>query len=401
MANISNGRGKGEHQLRDYAHAAKTFTSSPGYTLAPKLGFLFHVRLVYAQPSNLSGNASTTLSVLVKNVDLPKFNIETETLNKYNKKAVVQKKITYEPINITFHDDGENTVRDMWLAYNQFYFVDSNLPQQAYDIDDTYSATRLATKYGLDTGNTGRFLRHVEIYSMHNHQYTKYTLINPMISSFDLDQHDYSDGSKVMQAQMQLQYENVTYAEGSTENIPGFGESSPFYDNQYSTLKPSLLNYASASRTISDGETTLTARRAFTGLSGFDITTIPPVRLSVAQQAQVKVNAATSLSSKSRFSFPTALEMKNRSDLVDLTANNRIVQGVVNQSNAVSSNGVRVGTSAISTIGGTNASASATNAILIYARPPANLSAAELTLFTQSYPPLPSTDSRTRGAPYV
>ena len=399
MANFSSGRGKNEN-LRDFAHAAKTFTSAPGYTLAPKVGFTFHVRLVYTQ-SEQAGADTNTLSVLVKTADLPKFNIETDVLNKYNKKEVIQKRIVYEPINITFHDDADNNVRDMWLAYNKRFYTDSNISKQAYDLDDTYSPVRLATRYGLDTGKSGRFLSSVELYSMGNHVYTKYVLLNPLIESFDFDSLDYNNGGKVLQASMRLQYENVLYAEGKTENIPGFGKSSQFYDNDYSKLTPSDLSVPQSSSPISEFDTLLGQAAKALPISNFDLQIQPKVQLSASQQKSIRTNAATSLSTNKRFSFPTATQIKNQSELVDINAAARIVQGVINTSVAISSNGASIGTSAVSSIGKFDTSTQASQSLLIYPKVPSGLSVAEQTLFNQSYPPLLSTDSRAKGAPYV
>lgn len=398
MANLSSGRGKNEN-LRDFAHAAKTFTAAPGYTLAPKSGFTFHVRMVYTQ-SDQAGADTNTISVLVKTADLPKFNIDTEVLNKYNKKEVVQKRIVYEPITITFHDDADNNVRDMWLAYNKRYFTDSNISQQAYAIDDTYSPVRLATRYGLDTGKSGRFLSSVEIYSMANHVYTKYVLLNPIIESFDFDSVAYEDGGKILQTTMRLQYENVLYAEGKTENIPGFGKSSQYYDNNYSKLTPSDLSVPQSTQPLSDLETLLEEGLKVPILSNFDLQILPKVTLSASQQNSIKINAATSLSNNKRFSFPTATEIKNLSEVVDINAAARILQGVINQSAAVSSNGTAIGTSASSSVGKFDTS-TVSQSLLIYPKVPTGLSASELNLFNQSYPPLLSTDTRAKAPPYV
>jgi hypothetical protein len=91
----------------------------------------------------------------------------------------------------------------------------------------------------------------------------------------------------------------------------------------------------------------------------------------------------------------------NQSQLVDINANNRIKQGVVNRSGAVTSNGVQISNGATSSLGSSDASNQMPNAIYIQPKVPAGLNAAETETFNQSYPPLPSTDSRTRSAPYA
>lgn len=401
MARNFYGRGKGEVKLRDFAHASRTFTSSPGYSLAPKTGFSFHTRIVYSRGDVFAGGLTNTLSVLTKSADLPKFNIETDTLNKYNKKEIIQKKITYEPLTLTMHDDADNTVRDFWLAYNQYYYVDSNLPQQAYDIDDTYSPERLSSRYGLDTGRTGRFIRHIELYSMGNHVYTKYVLVNPMITSFDFDTHDYSDGGKIMSARMQVEFENVLYAEGATEAIPGFGLSSFYYDNEFSPLKESNLTYPNLSRDIDQTEKDLFRRDKKIPLNNFDVAPSPKVELNQLQKTKINAQSINSLQGNKRFSFPTATALNNQSELVEINTSSRIKQGIISRSQAVSSNGIAVASESKSSLGSTNAQATLTNAIIIRPIVPEGLTASEISVFLESYPPLPSTDPRTRSAPYA
>jgi len=403
MAKVSddksnNGSKKKLGNVRDFRHASYAYVSDPGYTNAPKFGFSFHVRMVF----NQQGAADPiTLSILVKSVDLPKFNIETDVLNKYNKKEVFQKKITYEPVSIVFHDDRNGTIRNMWRTYNQYYFADSNITAQAYEIDDTYSPVRLATKYGLDNNTQGRFLKSVEIYSMGDHVYNKYTLINPMISSFDFDTHDYAEGGKIMQATMRLEYENVLYADGVTEAIPGFGVTSPYYDNAFSDLKPGFNPVPQTRKQVDFTEREQVSRPRLLPISNFDLQPIAPVKVSKQQQQQIKVNAANSLQRNRRFSFPTATEINNLSNLVDINAQLRISQGIVNRSTKVTSNGAAISSNQQSSIGQFTVNNEITSSLIIDPKIPAGLTPAEQQAFLESYPPLPSTDSRTRSAPYV
>ena len=46
---------------------------------------------------------------------------------------------------------------------------------------------------------------------MHNHKFAEYTLINPIITSFNHDNHAYANGG-LMQHSMSLSYETVKYA---------------------------------------------------------------------------------------------------------------------------------------------------------------------------------------------
>ena len=63
--------------------------------------------------------------MLVKSADLPKFNLNIEEKQQYNKKTYINTRIGYEPVNITFHDDHADTVNAFWKAYYEYNFSDS------------------------------------------------------------------------------------------------------------------------------------------------------------------------------------------------------------------------------------------------------------------------------------
>ena len=125
-----NGFGEGFFSapgLKDYSHASKTFRSN-GYELAPRQKFLFHVyfNLNTAQVPVLknifpgTANGQTVLGLLVKNIQLPSYQISVDTLNQYNRKRLVQSKIDYTPLSIVFHDDNNNTTSGLWNAYYHY-----------------------------------------------------------------------------------------------------------------------------------------------------------------------------------------------------------------------------------------------------------------------------------------
>jgi len=114
--------------LRDYTHASKTFTSNQ-YELKPRFKFLFHVSFTLnTQIPSLNKFVTTgdisSLSYVVKTVDLPKYNVKTETLNQYNRKRVIQTGIEYQPVTLTFHDDGGDVTRNLWYNYFSYYYKD-------------------------------------------------------------------------------------------------------------------------------------------------------------------------------------------------------------------------------------------------------------------------------------
>ena len=107
-----------------------------------------------------------TIGLMVKTINLPKFKLETEVLNQYNRKRIIQTKINYQPVTITLHDDQSDLIRNLWYTYYNYYYKDSqypyaNTPAQngsmgrsqtlqsgfGYNTSDTYQA-RQTTDFG-------------------------------------------------------------------------------------------------------------------------------------------------------------------------------------------------------------------------------------------------------------
>nr|NDG05769.1 hypothetical protein [Oxalobacteraceae bacterium] len=262
----------GDSTLRDYTHASRVFTTN-SYELKPRFKFQFHVgftvntdQVTYLKNADLD---FTELSCIVKTVDLPKFTVDTETLNQYNRKRIVQTKINYQPVTITFHDDTGDNARRLWYYYFSYYFKDAthryNLgstggqPQPNavgtttafdYNVRDIYAEKPLVTDWGFigesvsDRGptpsnvdGTGKtpFFKDIRIYGMdQNHKYCEYVLINPIITAWNHDTYDYAQGNGVMQHSMTIAYETVKYASGTVgagrpvANMSGFADPSHY-----------------------------------------------------------------------------------------------------------------------------------------------------------------------------
>lgn len=263
--------------LRDYTHASKTFTTNQ-YELKPRFKFLFHVSFtlntqIPSLNQFVSAGDISSLSYVVKTVDLPKFNIKTETLNQYNRKRVVQTGIEYQPINLTFHDDGGDVVRNLWYNYFSYYYKDpsqkylapnntngsagaSNDTQTAfpYNSRDIYDDARPVNDWGyigesISDGTNSRmsdsgkppFFKDIRIYGLDQHKFAEYVLINPLITNWNHDTYNYSEGGGVMQNSMTIAYETVKYYTGAIgsqrpdTNVQGFADPA-HYDTTVSSL---------------------------------------------------------------------------------------------------------------------------------------------------------------------
>ena len=254
LDNLVNGALSPKGDMADYTHAARLYTDD-NFRLAPKQKFLYHVTL------NLNENVinkilpgwvqrhSNEVNMLVKSVTMPKFDIQTETKNKYNRKKNLQTRIDYAPVSIIFHDDNNSIVTQLWTAYYNYYFADGtygsrdgagapNQTARPYDRFNTYMGeTRNGDRFGLDNNQYEPFFTSIQISQMARHQYLTLTLVNPIIESWAHDVLENSVGADPVQNSMTVAYESVFYADGPIDegNSPkGFG--TVHYDNTPSPI---------------------------------------------------------------------------------------------------------------------------------------------------------------------
>jgi hypothetical protein len=266
----------GSDYLKDYTHASKTFRAN-GYQLAPRYKFLFHVyfnlnTVEIPKLKEVFNRADQEdIGLLVKTVQLPNYDIDVETMNQYNRKRLIQKKINYNPCQFTFHDDGNDLIRNMWYNYFAYYYKDPTQqywgvpvtqgslgqsgnggdPKLSYNGRDIYEDGRTVNDWGYigesysdgAAGVSGKapFFKDITIYGMSQHDFCAYVLINPMITEWRHDTYDYSQGNGLMEHQMTVRYETVKYYQGKIDtarpsaNIKGFADPAN-YDVQRSPL---------------------------------------------------------------------------------------------------------------------------------------------------------------------
>ena len=268
----------GTEGTRDYTHASKVFRTN-AYELKPRFKFLFHVTFTIntAKIPALNGifatDDVTNLSYVVKTASLPTYSIDTATMNQYNRKRLVQTKIKYNPVTITFHDDGGDNVRNMWYNYYAYYYKDAS---QKYGSDantngsagrsqsqqdgfggwdrDIYANDRQVNDWGYigESYNDGTssangkppFFKDIRIAGFDkNHKYAEYVLINPIISGWQHDTYDYAQGNGIMENKMTIDYETVKYYDKApNKSAVGFANPS-HYDTRISPIaRPGSTN---------------------------------------------------------------------------------------------------------------------------------------------------------------
>lgn len=225
--------------MRDYQHADRLYVKDT-YARAPKVGFLYFINF------NLNTNAIQNkvrwsniyykdVGLLVKRIDQPKFQIEIETVNQYNRKTVIQKAIKYQPISIEFHDDNSDITRDLWKNYFQYYYADSNYGNTLSNntLLPSYKDTKFNEnfyKYGLDNTQKEPFFNSIDIYVLHQHRFTQYTLVNPLVTEWAHDTLEQSDNAKILSNKMSVAYETVLYNQGQIKKGSEVDNFRAFYD---------------------------------------------------------------------------------------------------------------------------------------------------------------------------
>jgi hypothetical protein len=285
----------GSDTLKDYSHASKTFRTN-GYELAPRNKFLFHVffnintaQIPALQAVYGSSNDVTTIGLMVKSIDLPSFAIDIETMNQYNRKRLVQKKIDYNPVQCSFHDDSGDLIRNMWYNYYSYYYKDAsqqydNIPAYngslgrlqttsngfGYNTNDQYSNERQVNDWGFIgesysdgtaqsaaiSNNSGKppFFRDIRIFGLSQKKFASYVLINPMIAGWRSEQYDYSAGNGTQAHSMEIRYESVKYYIGAiggqtpSATVPGFADPA-----HYDLLRSSLARPGSTQTVFGQG----------------------------------------------------------------------------------------------------------------------------------------------------
>jgi len=254
--------------VKDFKHASRLMVTD-NFRLSPKYTWLYHVFFDFSSIASYARTKQLETGMLVKSVTLPRYTVDNKQLNSYNRKDIVQTKLRYPSIDIEFHDDSADIVRHFWFDYLTHYYRDTDLGytsssgSESGQINPTYYRN---SKYrprleggevfvpGLAEGGTGlndfgykprktnqfstaQYLNAIRVYSLHQKRFSEYTLINPIITSFQHGTHD-SSTNGTMRHRMTVDFTSVLYATGdvNSSTVVGFGDL--HYDKAPSPLTP-------------------------------------------------------------------------------------------------------------------------------------------------------------------
>ena len=168
----------------------------------------------------------TRMSSLVRTADLPQVEFQTQTMNEYNKKKIVNTGVQYQPVTITVAD----TVSNAWLTLIMKYFAyhymnprnkgvegDRDINSQAIGeggadfIGSQYGAGGPfdSNKYGYNVNLNPNFFERIDYVLYHAQKGVQYSLINPVMTGFTHNQLDYSS-NELMEFTMTFEYEAFT-----------------------------------------------------------------------------------------------------------------------------------------------------------------------------------------------
>jgi len=233
--------------LRDFQHAARLYIDN-AYALAPKNKFLYFVNFNLSNSARqlapeLANKYQAEINMLCKTVDLPQYNAELQVKNQYNRKKITQTKITYTPVKISMHDDNLGVTTLLLESYYKFYFRDGLHAGDptAFRKDNVYKGDDGKT-YGLESPIKEPFFENIKLFQLSRQQFTEFTLVNPVIERWGHDTMDQSDGTGIVENNLEINYESVFYSRGTidVDNPATFATrrydvvDSPLGGNEYS-----------------------------------------------------------------------------------------------------------------------------------------------------------------------
>jgi hypothetical protein len=259
IGGIGSGITNPKGNLGDWKHATRVFSQNT-FALAPKAKFSYHVFFEFnpnavAMAPQFAEKHKLEAGLLVKSTDLPKFNIETDVKNQYNRKKIIYKNINYEPVNITMHDDNVGVTNALWALYYGYYSNDRfNNPNAWGEAKGPYSRLDEGFRYGLDTDESDRrvrepFFRSITIYTMGRRRFVSYKLINPHIATWSHGNVNYSESNGTMESVMTLNYESVIYGAGEVSKGDQ-GEPKGFGSFKYDVTPSPLSLFGGTTSTL-------------------------------------------------------------------------------------------------------------------------------------------------------
>ena len=174
----------------------------------------------------------------VKSIDGPKVNFQYDTLNQYNRKRNVYRRVDYDPINVIFHDTMSNSALKFWRYLYELNLKDGRNRSPSYSENSSGKQTNRSPyqpnsltdtddflanhNFGLESSiiNHTYPIKSLDLLVVHAKKYNLIRFIHPKVIAMQHDLFSY-ESSQPIEIGMQFAYETVVY---ETLNQP-FDES--------------------------------------------------------------------------------------------------------------------------------------------------------------------------------
>ena len=167
------------------------------------------------------------LAFNVRQVDGPKVNFQYDTLNQYNRKRNVYRRVDYDPINIRFLDTFNNNAIKLFQYLYELNVHDGQNGHPDYRgesnrlknrglyhanpmiSDDTFTSQHNFGLKSFDGGSTYP-IKSLDLFIVHGSRYNLIRFVHPKIIAMDHDVFTY-EASQPVEIGMQFAYETVIY----------------------------------------------------------------------------------------------------------------------------------------------------------------------------------------------
>lgn len=215
--------------LRDSRHAANLFgfTGTRLNTGTPRHKFQYFINIRFNGAAGgfvgsfLGRSAQETVAALVKTVTMPNISVDTEVLQQYNRRKIIQTRVEPQNVQMTFHDTVDGRTLNLWEMYYEYYYRDGvasrklggagvNMARFPHDT----VRPRFEDDFGYNierVQDIRQLINAVEIFQVHGGKFTQTSLVAPTISNFTHDTLDYADTSGLMQFTLDFMPEAIVY----------------------------------------------------------------------------------------------------------------------------------------------------------------------------------------------
>lgn len=217
------GSGKKNFYVRDFrnAYQLRPDNNPPRLRFEGYVNFIIN-RALFADTQ--TEEFRTQISSLVKTATLPGVEFKTEVKNRYNSKKIIQTGVEYKPVSMSVLDTVGNEWLTLFMKYYSYNYMNPRNKQKEgdRDISDRQSLLQsqdISSKFGganYNSNSSGMainrlkyFFERIDYVLYHGERAVQYSLLNPVLKSFDPGDLDYSS-SDVMEFKLDFDYENFT-----------------------------------------------------------------------------------------------------------------------------------------------------------------------------------------------